>query len=97
MSCSAFVLCYSALRAYAMFTIIILITTVIYAFNGQDDPVMKRPAGVPPPALPQGWTVQSKKRTSGKTEGVVDKYWVGPDGIKFRSLKAAEAHLGQKF
>ena len=97
MSCSVLVLCYSAFRAYAMFTIIIVITTVIDLSDGQDDSVMKRPAGVPPPALPQGWTVQSKKRTSGKTEGVVDKYWVSPDGIKFRSFKAAEAHLGQKF
>ena len=60
-------------------------------------PVKKRPAGAPAPTLAQGWPVQTKTRAGGKTEGMVGKYWVSPDDMKFRSLKAAEAYFGQKF
>ncbi|XP_038714722.1 uncharacterized protein LOC120008467 [Tripterygium wilfordii] len=43
--------------------------------------------------LPEGWKVNKRKRTSGKTAGVVDKYYVDPTGRRFRSKKEAVEFL----
>ncbi|XP_038722497.1 methyl-CpG-binding domain protein 4-like isoform X1 [Tripterygium wilfordii] len=46
-----------------------------------------------PPWLPEGWRIMTKTRQNGSSAGHVDKYYVRPDGKKFRSKKEVEDYL----
>ncbi|KAK3169183.1 hypothetical protein Dsin_000041 [Dipteronia sinensis] len=48
----------------------------------------------PPPAwLPAGWSIEKKTRMNGASAGNTDKYYLSPEGRKFRSRNAVEAYL----
>lgn len=42
-----------------------------------------------PGALPVGWKVELRRRTSGSRSGAFDKFYYAPDGQKFRSYVSA--------
>ncbi|KAF5736646.1 hypothetical protein HS088_TW14G00793 [Tripterygium wilfordii] len=46
-----------------------------------------------PPWLPEGWHITTRRRQNGSSAGHVDKYYVRPDGKRFRSKKEVEDYL----
>ncbi|KAK2643068.1 hypothetical protein Ddye_024831 [Dipteronia dyeriana] len=50
---------------------------------------------LPPPAawLPADWSIEKRTRVNGSSAGNTDKYYLSPEGRKFRSRNAVEAYL----
>lgn len=47
-----------------------------------------------PSGLPNGWTMKTFKRMSGKTSGTTDSYWYSPQlKYKFRSMRACKLYI----
>jgi len=46
-----------------------------------------------PFVLPRGWSTEKRKRKSGKSKGVIDTYYLSPDGVEFRSKVKVEEFL----
>jgi len=56
----------------------------------------KRRASDVPPELPPGWSILKKVRASGNTAGREDRYFISPDGSRFRSLVEVKRFLNQQ-
>jgi len=44
--------------------------------------------------LPKGWSMERRRRSSGRTKGRIDRYWYSPSGQKFRSIVSIKRFLG---
>ena len=58
--------------------------------------VRKRPAAAMERTLPPGWRVEEITRKTGKSQGLVDKYYTGPNGLVLRSWSALQEHVAKQ-